>query len=238
MSLARSALDLVYPRQCRLCGETRGCGQFSFLCDDCFTGASRLQPPWCEICGFPFSGEVSTPFQCPNCSEMKLNFDKAVAVMRFRGVVRLAIHGLKYSQQTYWFKVLRAWLHAGADALVDRSQIDCVIPIPLYPRRERERGFNQAWLLLQSITQKWKITSHRYALARVRETETQTHLDRQERMINLRGAFEVRQAGVVYGKRVLLVDDVLTTGSTANECSRVLREAGATSIFVFTLARG
>jgi len=169
---------------------------------------------------------------------MKLNFDKAVAVMRFRGVVRLAIHGLKYSQQTYWFKVLRAWLHAGADALVDRSQIDCVIPIPLYPRRERERGFNQAWLLLQSITQKWKITSHRYALARVRETETQTHLDRQERMINLRGAFEVRQAGVVYGKRVLLVDDVLTTGSTANECSRVLREAGATSIFVFTLARG
>ena len=113
-----------------------------------------------------------------------------------------------------------------------------ILPVPLHPVRERERGFNQAWVLVEPLAAKWAVTCHRRALVRVRQTETQTHLNREERMMNLRGAFEVPRPAMVMGRRVLLVDDVLTTGSTASECARVLRRAGATSVLVFTLARG
>jgi ComF family protein len=169
---------------------------------------------------------------------MTLHFDKAVAIVRFRGAVRHAIHALKYGRQRYWLRALESWLLAGADSLLKRDGVDVIVPVPLYPLRERERGFNQAWLLVQALSREREIPSARKALARVRATETQTHLDRQERMANLHGAFVARETGRIAGKRVLLVDDVLTTGSTANECARVLRKAGATSVLVFTVARG
>jgi ComF family protein len=145
---------------------------------------------------------------------------------------------LKYGHQGYWSRVLQRWLLEGVDPLLNHSDADVVLPVPLHPVRERERGFNQAWLLADALARSWRIPTHRRALIRVRQTETQTHLDREERMANLRGAFAVRRPDAVAGRRVLLMDDVLTTGSTASECARILREAGARSVLVLTLARG
>ncbi len=237
-SLARTALDLLYPRQCQVCGDSLHCRAFPFLCDVCFGAVVRLPGPCCEVCGLPFHGDMFHKASCPNCTEMDLHFDRARALLRFHGVARQAIHGLKYLRQLHWSRVLQAWQADGVGAVVDRAEVDVVMPVPLHPVRERERGFNQAWVLVEPLAHMWRIASHRRALVRVRQTETQTHLNRAERMSNLRGAFEVRRPEVIAGRRVLLVDDVLTTGSTTSECARVLREAGATSVLVFTLARG
>ena len=158
--------------------------------------------------------------------------------MRFRGAVRDAIHRLKYSRQFYWGDILQYWLLQGTDSLLNLTQIDAALPVPLHPLRERERGCNQAWVLLEALAKNKKIPCYKHALVRIRSTETQTHLDRQERIENLQNAFAVRQPELITHKRILLVDDVLTTGSTTSECSRVLRRAGATSVLVFTLARG
>jgi competence protein ComFC len=231
-------VDLLYPRQCQICGEVETCRRFSFLCDGCFDSAPRLNPPYCERCALPLPGAFSAPFRCPNCSEMSLHFSRAMAPLRFQGVVRRVIHAFKYSHQRYWSQVLSSWLVDEAKSWNLSAEVDVVVPVPLFATRERERGFNQAKLLTEDFVKAVRIPCEPRALVRVRETETQTHLDRAERLENLRNAFQVRNADSIEGKRVLLMDDVLTTGSTANECARVLQEAGATSVLVFTLARG
>lgn len=237
-AMCRTTVDLLYPRQCRVCGETGRCGRFPFLCDDCFAGAKRLQPPWCEICALPFHGSLTGIARCPNCGDRKLHFDQARAAMHFRGPVRHAVHGLKYEHQLYWSQALCAWLLETPPPGWNLRGVDVIMPVPLHPVRERERGFNQAWLLARAFSKHWKIPVHRHGLVRARKTETQTHLDRDERRLNLHGAFRAPSPRIVSGKRVLLMDDVLTTGSTTSECARILREAGATSVLVFTLARG
>ena len=98
LRFGRSVLDLLYPRQCQFCGAVRKCESFPFLCNDCFISAPLLKPPYCQMCGLPIvAGET-----CPNCNKTTLYFDQAMAMMRFRGVVRYAIHSLKYSPQLYW----------------------------------------------------------------------------------------------------------------------------------------
>lgn len=238
LTSCKTALDLIYPRQCQICGDMIRCQRFPFLCKECFEGSTRLEPPWCHTCALPWYGKIDGAAACPNCSSQELHFDYARAVMRFRGVVRHAIHGFKYLRQTYWSRVLNFWLLESSPFRFDFAEVDMLIPVPLHSVRERERGFNQAWVLFSPLAKQWKIPAYRWGLMRVRETETQTHLDREERMHNLRGAFRVRSPKFFPGKRVLLVDDVLTTGATVNECGRVLREAGAASVLVFTLARG
>jgi len=238
LTLARSALDLVYPRQCRVCHTGEGCDRFPFLCDDCFDGAPRLEPPCCEICSLPVPGRVDVPFDCPNCREGHMHFERAFAVMRFRGAVRHAIHELKYNRHVYWARPLLAWLTTGVDRKLARGEIDCITCVPLYPVRERERGFNQAWLLGEALGRHWQVPTVRGVLVRRRDTETQTHLNRTERIANMKNAFALGRDGVVKGKRILLVDDVLTTGSTTSECARILLKGGAASVLVFTLARG
>lgn len=191
----------------------------------------------CSRCGLPFAGAITTDFECPNCSAMKIYFDRAVASLRFQGVVRHAILALKYGKQLHWGRVMQGWVLARAQELLGGEELDLALPVPLHRLRQRERGFNQAWLLLEALGPCLDLSCHRDLLHRVRATDTQSALDRSERLVNLRGAFALRQPGSVKGQRILLIDDVLTTGSTANECARVLKQSGARSVLVFTLAR-
>jgi competence protein ComFC len=238
LNFVSSAIDLVYPRQCQECGEMADCHEFSFLCDSCFKDVPRIEAPFCETCSMPFHGEVKTSAECPNCREMIICFDKACSVMRFRGVIRNAIHSFKYSHQMYWRKVLQRWFIEGALHYPELGDIDLILPVPLHPVRQRERGFNQAAVLGQALSRTLQKECLLKEIRRIRPTETQTHLDRQERMNNLNGAFAVPKPQKIFGKKLLLVDDVLTTGSTVNECAKILKEHGATSVLVFTLARG
>lgn len=188
----------------------------------------------------PYEGAIEGNIQCPNCSEMNVFFDRAIAVMRFRGVIREAIHQFKYGNQLHWRKVLQQWFWAGYLDYPELQNIDLILPVPLHPVRFRTRGFNQARILIEGLKSQSPAQIHilEGCLSRVRETVTQTDLDRSERMKNLEGAFQVRKPHKIEGKKLLLVDDVLTTGSTVNECAKILKKAGATSVLVFTLARG
>jgi competence protein ComFC len=194
-------------------------------------------PPFCQKCAEPFFGAITGPFSCGNCANQTLYFDAAIAGYRARGIVRRLIHEFKYHHRIYLRHVVGDWLAAVLDdPRIDPQQFDVIIPVPLHPAKQRERGFNQAGLLAASLAHRTKLPMDS-ALERIRYTSTQTAFDRAERLENLRNAFRLRRRGNVRDLRVLLVDDVLTTGSTLSECARVLKDAGALSVYAATAAR-
>jgi competence protein ComFC len=149
------------------------------------------------------------------------------------------IHQLKYEGRLYLRAPLGRWLAETLDDdRLNEPKCDALIPVPLHRRRLRQREFNQAEELSRVVTRLRGVPTWTHVLRRVRYTTTQTQLSREERMENLRGAFEVRHTEEVKGRDLVLVDDVFTTGSTVEECSRVLRRAGAASVRVITVARG
>jgi competence protein ComFC len=158
--------------------------------------------------------------------------------MQSRGIVRDLIHRFKYGGEVWLGSLLSDVLAQGLlDPRLRGRSFDAVVPVPLHPLRKREREFNQAEVLSRELARKSELTFCE-ALERVRYTVTQTHFDRRRRMQNLRNAFTVHRNATVQGKDVLLIDDVLTTGSTLDECSRVLLAAGAQSVRALTVARG
>jgi competence protein ComFC len=162
----------------------------------------------------------------------------AVAVMQSCGIVRDLIHRFKYGGEVWVGALLADFLTQGLrDPRLKGRSFDAVVPVPLHPLRRREREFNQAEVLSRELARKNNLAFCE-ALERLRYTVTQTHFDRRRRMQNLRDAFGLRRNAPVQGKDLLLVDDVLTTGSTLDECARVLLAAGARSVRALTVARG
>jgi ComF family protein len=230
-----AAASLFYPPTCAVCSANVGGGEY--LCDDCCRRAPRIVPPFCAKCSEPFPGAITQTFSCANCEHRTLHFDCAVAAYRSRGLVRKVLHQFKYGRQRHLRYPIASWLAESlSDPRLRGRHFDPIVPVPLHPARERERGFNQAALLAELLAVPAAVPS-RLVLERIRYTTTQTAYDRAERMENLHGAFRLRKNRNVRGLRVLLIDDVLTTGSTLSECARVLRRAGAVSVHGATAAR-
>jgi competence protein ComFC len=233
--LLQAAVSLLYPATCTVCGKHVGVGEY--LCDGCEAKIVRIVPPFCETCSEPFEGSINTAFTCANCAHRSIDFNTAVAAYRGRGIVRDVIHEFKYNRQIHLRHLVARWLRAALDDERLRDcRFDVIVPVPLHPARQRERGFNQASELADLLSAHTSIPCSPL-LKRIRYTTTQTALDRSERMENLHNAFRLRKNADVRGLRVLLVDDILTTGSTLNECARVLKRAGAISVHAATAAR-
>ncbi len=227
--------SLLYPPACTICSGMVAPGEY--LCEECGAKAIRIAPPFCAKCSEPFEGAITSTFTCANCAHRTIHFDAAVAAYRGRGIVRRIIHDFKYGRQIHLRHLVGRWLCAALDDPRLRGRrFDVIIPVPLHPTRKRERGFNQASLLAELLSAHISIQS-RPLLERIRYTTTQTALDRAERMENLHNAFRLRKNMNVRGLRVLLIDDVLTTGSTLSECARVLKDAGVISVHAATAAR-
>lgn len=208
------------------------------VCPACAGQARRIEAPFCHVCSQPFEGAITAQFTCQNCAERKLHFDCAVAPFLSRGVVRDFIHRFKYDREFFLRLPLADWAAEGlADERLRARPIDAFVPVPLHPTRFRERDFNQAGEIARLLSRRTGIPVLQ-ALRRIRYTSTQTALDRHQRMENLRNAFRVRHSRAVLQRHLVLVDDVFTTGSTVDECARVLRQAGAASVRVLTVARG
>src|SRR6266704_2726167 len=155
--------------------------------------ASLLYPPACTICSEPFEGAITSTFTCANCAHRTIHFDAAVAAYRSRGIVRRIIHDFKYGRQIHLRHLVGRWLCAALDDPRLRGRrFDVIIPVPLHPTRERERGFNQATLIAQFLAEQMS-TQMKPVLERVRYTITQTAFDRAERMENLYNAFRLRK---------------------------------------------
>jgi len=233
--LLQSAVSLLYPPGCTICGKSIRAGEY--LCDQCETKAVRIVAPFCQKCSEPFEGSITNTFACANCAHRTIYFDAAVAAYRGRGIVRQIIHEFKYGRQIHLRHLVAHWLKCALDdERLRQSHFDVIVPVPLHPARQRERGFNQASLLAELLSAQTSIPV-KPLLERTRYTTTQTALDRSERMENLHNAFRLRKNADVRGLRVLLVDDVLTTGSTLNECARILKRASVFSVHAATAAR-
>lgn len=207
------------------------------FCSTCESSIEFIKTPRCQVCSQPFDG-MAGEFECPNCRGAAFHFEFAVSVVRSRGVVRELIHRLKYNREIWLVKVLSRILERGlADDRLSGEKFDAIVPVALHSKRLREREFNQSALLAAHLSRATGIPVCD-VLTRSRYTGTQTALDRGERRQNLRNAFSLRKNASVTDQNLLLIDDVLTTGSTLDACAAVLLEQGAESVRALTLARG
>lgn len=229
-------LDWVYPRQCYCCGAPLTGRSGRLLCRECFRhlASRRLTGRGCATCGLPLSGGPADV--CGYCQQYPRRFDLARAVCPYGSPMGDLVRSFKFDGAYFIGPVVidsvakLGWLPP------EICEADAVAPVPLHPRRRRERGYDQALILARALARRgrWKLLPD--ALRRVRYTDSQKHLSPPERAQNVRGAFEAGSTSVE-GLHVLLVDDVVTTGATASECAGVLKKAGAARVSVFSLAR-
>jgi len=231
----RALAQTVLPPTCLSCRKPAGAT--GGLCPKCWQGAGFIERPYCERLGTPFSYDSGGPLLSPVAFADPPAFDRARAAMRFSDVARDLVHLLKYGDRLDLVKPFSKWMARAGDEVLHEA--DALIPVPLHWTRLFQRRFNQSAELARAISRQKKVAVIDDALARVRATPPQVGLARDERAKNVHGAFSIEKTArsKVKGKRIVLVDDVLTTGATANACARVLRRGGATRIDVLTLAR-
>jgi ComF family protein len=207
------------------------------LCGACWPSVRFLEKPWCEVMGTPFGHDPGEGFLCAEAIADPPPFSRARAAVAYGAVARRMVQGLKYNDRTDLAPWMAGWmLRAGAELLADA---DVVIPVPLHPRRFLRRRFNQSAELARALCRAAGPAFAPEALLRVRATRHQVGLGAGDRRENVRGAFRVPEAadGKVRGRRVLLVDDVYTTGATVAAASRALLKGGAAAVDVLTFAR-
>ncbi len=243
-SLFCPVLDFFLPARCLMCGiftqtpsTTENLSQPS-LCSACWQQLSFITEPCCNACAAPlsFDGEG-----CRSCHGKMFEFDSARATLVYNDAAKKLITRFKHSGQTGYAQLFAAWMQT---VMVNQTkQYDGIIPVPLHFWRLFKRGYNQAALLAHGICLKETSNHHekeipilKGALKRVRHTPSQGHRSAPDRVKNLEKAL-VADSVLVKGKKLLLIDDVMTTGATLNECARVLKEAGATQVDVLILAR-
>jgi ComF family protein len=237
-SWLNTGLGFLYPEVCQLCEGERATLKDGYVGTKCWSHIRFIRPPFCDRCGLPFEGNITTKFECTNCREMELYFSSARSAVVAKTVVLEAIHRFKY-QRALWFENFLADLLIREAAPVLRgSHWDFIAPVPLHSLKEREREFNQAEILAKHLSDATKIPLNTKLLRRVNSTMTQTRLTKQQRAENMRGAFAVRNGVELNGEKIIIVDDVFTTGATTSACAQALRAAGAGEVCVWTVARG
>lgn len=253
--------DVLFPRRCASCGRLferqAGCVAAhappqvpmgdavaplpvtwsAHFCSHCHNRWTPVASPMCSCCGLMFTGRQGPDHLCGRCLERPLGFGRARAVGIYDQILRAAIVQLKFNGKVKLAQPLGDLLDDAFRRFWPPDAIDLVAPVPLHGRRLRQRGFNQAYLLMR----RWRLPPHtalvRDLLVRTRDTAPQTGMSRRQRRRNINNAFAVKRPGQGRGRRVLLVDDVLTTGATADACARALIRDGAAGVDVLTLAR-
>jgi ComF family protein len=234
--------NFLYPPRCAACGVRFAIECSARVCARCLGRLEPLPAPLCRRCGGPLESAVSGAGECARCVRTPPHYRRARSVARYRVAAEddpeslpALIRRHKYGLDQSMGRALAEFLPAALP--VDAAEIDVVIPVPLHRRRLWWRGFNQAAILAAEIARRLGAPLDTAALYRTRATRPQTARDHDDRVRNVRGAFAAHAPARVAGRRVLLVDDVMTTGATADECARALMRAGAASVDVFTLAR-
>jgi ComF family protein len=237
-----SLFSILFPSDCRICCAPLTNIASLPVCEPCLAKLIPLEGPLCHICGeklFHPNAEAEDVPLCPICKRVGAHFRRAAAYGAYEGALRDLIHLFKYKGIRPAGKILGGLLNQTVAAMALPDSV-IVIPVPLWSGKRTARGFNQAEVIVRSfidLQSSGSIQLDTSILIRTRETASQTGLTRHQRRANVRGAFAVVKPAKVKGRSILIVDDVMTTGTTAGECARVLRRAGAKEVFVATVAR-
>lgn len=228
-----SILEFFLPRLCLFCGGVVEQEAKVAVCPECEGKIEWVKSPLCPCCGRLFESQEGPDHLCGSCQTDPPAFRRALAAALYEGPAAAAIKRFKFGRQLAYLPIMQHWLkQPHCQELVDEAEL--LAPVPLHPRRLKARGFNQALLLAQA----WPaLPLGREVIVRVRHTLPQIGLNPKERLENVRGAFAVPRPQSVKGKKVLLLDDLYTTGATARECAKALLKAGASQVDVLTVAR-
>ena len=233
--LLEHCVDLVYPPVCRSCGgaieEDR-----ELICRRCWHEVKPIDDPACIACGMPRAGH-DIAGQCDRCPEGWPEGAILRSALTYKGPIRPLVQGLKFDSLRELAEPLGRWLIWGFDRHFGGQRFNGIVPVPLHKRRERAREFNQATLIAESLAEHLGIPLALNALIRWRNTPPQTSLSGQDRQANVAGAFRTGEGSRIEGQRMLVIDDVVTTGSTVSEIARVLLNAGARHVSVLSAAR-
>ena len=227
----RNILDYIYPPRCPVCDgiSTRG------ICDTCKKSLVCITDTYCMKCGKPLEEEQEE--YCADCKKRTHYFEQGRALYSYQGQLRTSLYRLKYANRREYAVVYGREMAKYLGRWIRRVRISRIVPVPLHPSRQRKRGYNQAALLAREIGRQLDIQVDQKLLHRVKKTEAQKSLTGQERRKNLSQAFQVR--GEIFpGERILLVDDIYTTGATADAAARCMRQSGRCLVFVVSAAIG
>ncbi len=244
--LLNGALGLLLSTSCAACGDgigttVRASSATPRVCAGCWDSIALPQPPFCPRCGVPFSSPFaltdSPGHVCGKCRDLPPAFDSARAAGLYDGALREIIHAYKYDGVSGLSATLGKWMAGYFRDRFPDEVFDVITHVPLHPKRFRERGFDQAWFLTRVLGRASGIPARPNLLDRAKWDAPQFELTEVQRRENVHGAFIVRKPREAEGRRILLVDDILTTGATAAACAKVLKRAGSESVHVYTLAR-
>lgn len=234
--LRAAALELLFPSRCLACRNPVAPGTLPMFCPACLDRIELLREPLCPGCGRLFPKAAGGPHFCGLCLAGSYHFNRARAVALYAEPFSTVLHRFKYQGETWGLSSFKALLDLLPESPIP-AETDLILPVPLHPAKLRQRGYNQALLLARAFFPQRRKIIRGDLLVRTRPTPPQTSLSGRARRRNLKKAFAVTDPGAVEGRRVLLVDDVFTTGTTVNECARVLKRGGADEVNVLTLAR-
>ncbi len=231
-----SIINFLFPYQCLRCGKILNSA--GYLCDHCAEEINFIKPPYCYKCGHPLQEEnTQEKMLCAGCLKHKRSFYRlSRSAVVYDNSSKNLILSFKFFDQTENANLLSAMLKiAGKDIFAEG--VDLIIPVPLHYTRLIKRKYNQSALLAQKLSEMTSVPHNNLALVRSRKTKPQVEVSGKERINNVKNAFSVKNQKLIKGKRIVLIDDIMTTGSTVKECSLALKKAGAKSIDILTIAR-
>lgn len=224
---------IFFPIQCVCCGELLPLDERLRICSNCFKTIRKIEPPYCIVCGIPLDGGA----HCFDCRKTKYKFDLLRSYALYDGVIREMIHMFKYRNKEYLSKSLALFLYEAFKFYRELNESEIVLPVPLHWLKKYIRGYNQTELLAKEFSKLSNIPYINDVIYKSKYTKSQTKLNSELRRRNVEGTFLIEHKEKIYGKNVLLIDDVSTTGTTLNECAKVLKSNGAKKVFCLTLAR-
>lgn len=245
-NMFQSWIAFIWPNYltCNSCEKELDASRKKFLCDACEEAIDLVEGPLCSACSKPVAPVYDQlrpyGYKCKACQENFTFVTKHAAYSHYEGPMKQILMALKYKGKTHHVPYLATCLAKAHDRHFKDTPIDFVVPVPIHAKRQRQRGYNQAALLAETLCKNHSALAYADMLDRIKATPKMKKLTRDQRILTLKDAIELKIAynNAIKGKNILIVDDIYTTGTTLNACAKVLYEAGADRIYGLTLATG